>query len=174
MDWFIIYPCILLWIYLILYIFIIKVSILRFTIRILRFNTIQMDKDMNLYFVSLERRILRIMFVSRYDTYPNDTIILRYVYFFSTLPLMFDFTHPIRRLENLVWEKKCKKRLKTTKKRKNILAIEREESKTPSMRQCKWVTLIYFIYFLLSCRDRYSKAQGGQSTPLILKNNAFG
>jgi hypothetical protein len=61
---------------------IIKVSFLRFTIWILQFDTVQMDKDTNLYFVSLERRILRIVSVSRYDTYPNDTIILRYLYFF--------------------------------------------------------------------------------------------
>jgi hypothetical protein len=56
------------------------------------------------------------------------------------------------------------------KKMKNILAIERKESKTPSTRQCKWVTLIYFIYFILSCRDGYIKAQGGGSVdPLDFK-----
>jgi hypothetical protein len=42
----------------------IEVSILRFMIRILRFDTIQMDKDTNLYFVSLERRILSIVSIS--------------------------------------------------------------------------------------------------------------
>jgi hypothetical protein len=56
-----------------------------------------------------------------------------------------------------------------TNKTKNILAIEREESKTPSTRQCKWVTLIYFIYFIVSCEDEYSKAQGGSVDPLDLK-----
>jgi hypothetical protein len=35
-----------------------------------------------------------------------------------------------------------------------MLAIEREDSKTPSTRQYEWVTLIYFIYFILPCRDR--------------------
>jgi hypothetical protein len=38
--------------------------------------------------------------------------------------------------------------------------IEREEPKTPSMRQYKWVTLIYFI---LPYKDVCSKAQGGVS-----------
>jgi hypothetical protein len=102
------------------------------------------------------------LFVSQYDTYPNDIIILRYVYF-STLPLLFDFTHPIRRSENPSVRKK------NDIKRKNILAIEREGSKTPSTRQYKWVTLIYFIYFILSCRDGYSKAQGGSVDPLDFK-----
>jgi preprotein translocase subunit SecY len=56
-----------------------------------------------------------------------------------------------------------------TKKKKNILAIEREESKTPSTRQCRWVTLIYFIYFILSCTDEYSKAQEESVDPLDFK-----
>jgi hypothetical protein len=50
-----------------------------------------------------------------------------------------------------------------------MLAIVKEESKTSSMRQCKWITLIYFIYFILSCRDGYSKAQGGSVDPLYFK-----
>jgi hypothetical protein len=146
----------------------IEVSILRFTIRILRFDTIQMNKDTNLYFVSLERRILRIVYVFfcisiRYVSQRYNNFKIRI--FFSTLPLLFNFTHPIRRSKNpSVRKKKGKKRQKNDKEKENILTIERK-SKTPSTRQCKWVTLFYFIYFILSCRDRYSKAQGGQLTP---------
>jgi hypothetical protein len=106
----------------------IEVSILRFTIRILRFDTIQMDKDTNLYFVSLEIRILRIVSVSfcismRYVSQRYNYFKIRI--FFLTLPLLFDFTHLIKRLENPSVRKKGKKRQKMTKKRKNILAIER-------------------------------------------------
>jgi hypothetical protein len=61
-----------------------------------------------------------------------------------------------------VRKKKGKKR-KNDKEKENILVIEGEESKTPSTRQYKWVTLIYLIYFILSCRDIYSKAQRGVS-----------
>jgi hypothetical protein len=116
---------------------IIEVSILRFTIGILWFDTIQMDNDTNLYFISLERRILRIMSVSFYISircvsrrYNNFKIRI----FFSTLPLLFDFIHPIRRSENPSVRKKSKRDKKTTKKRKNILGIEWEESKTPSTK----------------------------------------
>jgi len=72
----------------------IEVSILRFTIRILRFDTIQMDKDTNLYFVSLERRILRIVSVSfcisiRYvsQRYNNFKIHIFFFYFTSSVQL---------------------------------------------------------------------------------------
>jgi hypothetical protein len=50
-----------------------------------------------------------------------------------------------------------------------MLAIEREESKTSSTRKCKWVTLIYFIYFILPCRDGCNKAQGGSVDPINFK-----
>jgi hypothetical protein len=56
------------------------------------------------------------------------------------------------------------------KKKKNMPAIEREESKTPRTRQCKWITLIYFI---LPCRDKCSKAQGGSVDPLNFKKSCF-
>jgi hypothetical protein len=56
--------------------------------------------------------------------------------------------HPIRRLENFsVGKKKQKVKKKMTKKRKKILAIEREKSKIPSTRQYMWVTLILFHFF---------------------------
>jgi hypothetical protein len=126
----------------------IEVSILRFTIRILRFDTIQMDKDTNLYFVSLKRRILRIVSVSfcisiRYvsQRYNNFKILIffRLYLFCSTSHILLGDQ------KTIVWEKKRQKEKKTAKKTKNILAIERKESKTPSTRQCKWITLIYFI-----------------------------
>jgi hypothetical protein len=151
---------------------IIEVSILRFTIRILRFDTIQMDKDTNLYFVSLERRILRIVSVSfcisiryvsqRYNNF-KIRIFFRLYLFYSTSHILLGDQ------KTIVWGKKRQKETKTTNKMKNILAIEREESKTPITRQCKWVTLIYFIYFILSCRDIYIKAQGGSVDPLDFK-----
>jgi hypothetical protein len=90
----------------------IEVSILRFTIRILRFDTIQMDKDTNPYFVSLERRILRIVSVSfcisiRYvsQRYNNFKILI-----FFRLYLFFSTSHILLGDQN-------------------ILAIERENSK---------------------------------------------
>jgi hypothetical protein len=49
------------------------------------------------------------------------------MYIFSTLPLMFDFTHPIRRSENPSVRKKRQKETKRHRKRKNILAIERSQ-----------------------------------------------
>jgi hypothetical protein len=95
-------------------------------VSILRFDTIQMDKDTNLYFVSLERRILRIVSVSfcisiRYisQQYNNFKI-----HTFSTLPLLLDFAHPVRRSDNpSVRGKKAKREKKTKKKRKNMPVI---------------------------------------------------
>jgi hypothetical protein len=141
-------------------------------VSILRFDTIQMDNDTNLYFVSLERRTLRIVSVSfcisiryvsqRYNNF-KIRIFFRLYLFCSTSHILLGDQ------KTIVWEKKRQKRQKTTNKTKNILAIEREESKTPSTRQCKWVTLIYFIYFILSCRDGYIRAQVGLVDPLEFK-----
>jgi hypothetical protein len=80
-----------------------------------------MDKDTNLYFVSLERRILRIVSVSfcisiRYVSQRYNNFKIRI--FFSTLPLLFDFTHPIRRSENPSVRKKKAKRDKKNDKEK--------------------------------------------------------
>jgi hypothetical protein len=92
----------------------IEVSILRFTIRILRFDTIQMDKDTNLYFVSLERRILRIMSVSffisiryvsqRYNNFKIRIFFFQLYLFYSTSRILLGDQ------KTLVWEKKGKKR----------------------------------------------------------------
>jgi hypothetical protein len=66
--------------------------------------------------------------------YPNDTIIVRYIYF-STLPLLLDFTPHVRRSDNpSVIEKKSEKRQKRQRKGKICQRFEREELKTPSMR----------------------------------------
>jgi hypothetical protein len=92
----------------------IEVSILRFTIRILRFDT-------NLYFVSLERRILRIMsvffFISiryvsqRYNNFKIRIIFFQLYLFYSTSRILLGDQ------KTLVWEKKGKKR-KNDKERK--------------------------------------------------------
>jgi hypothetical protein len=79
-----------------------------------------MDKDTNLYFVSLERRILRIMSVSfcisiRYVSQQYNNFKIRI--FFSTLPLLFDFTYPIRRSENPSVRKKGKKNTNNDKEK---------------------------------------------------------
>jgi hypothetical protein len=85
---------------------------------------------MNLYFVSLERKILRIVSVSRYNTYPNGTIIIKYIYF-STLPLLLDFMHPVRRSDNpsVIEKKKAKRDKKRQRKGKICQRFEREELK---------------------------------------------
>jgi hypothetical protein len=138
----------------------IEVSILRFTIRILWFDTIQMDKNTNLYFVSLERRILRIVSVSfcisiRYvsQRYNNFKIHI----LFLLLPLLLDFTHPVRRSDNPSVREKRRKKTKSDKKKKKYASDLREELKTPSTKHYKWVILICFIYFFLPCRDGCSK-----------------
>jgi hypothetical protein len=83
---------------------------------------------MNLYFVSLERKILRIVSVSRYNTYPNGTIIIKYIYF-STLPLLLDFMHPVRRSDNpSVIEKKRRKETKNDKGKEKYASDLREKS----------------------------------------------
>jgi hypothetical protein len=67
------------------------------------------------------------------------------MYTFSTLPLLLNFMHPVRRSDNPNVRGKKRKEKKMTKKEKNMSAIEREELKALSTRQCKWATLIYFI-----------------------------
>jgi hypothetical protein len=89
--------------------------------------------------------------------YLNETIISRYIYFFDFIS--FAQLHASCSTIGKPYVRE-KKREKTTKKRKNMPTIEREEPKTPSMRQYKWVTLIYFI---LPYKDVCSKAQGGVS-----------
>jgi hypothetical protein len=104
---------------------------------------IQMDKDTNLYFISLERRILRIVPVYFYismryvsQRYNNFKIHI----FFSTLPLLLNFTHPVWRSDNSSVREKMRKEKKRQRKGKIYQRFEREELKTPSTRQCKWVT----------------------------------
>jgi hypothetical protein len=98
----------------------IEVSILRFTIRILRFDMIQMDKDTNLYFVSLERRILRIVSVSfcisiryisqRYNNF-KIRIFFRLYLFCSTSHIL------LGNQKALVWGKKRQKETKNDKEK---------------------------------------------------------
>jgi hypothetical protein len=57
--------------------------------------------------------------------------------------------------------KKAKREKKNDKEKEKYANDLREELKTPSTRQYKWIILIYFIYFILPCRDRCSKAQSG-------------
>jgi hypothetical protein len=62
------------------------------------------------------------------------------------------------------------KREKNDKEKEKYANDLREELKTPSTRQYKWVILIYFIYFILPCRGRCSKARGeGLVDPLNFK-----
>jgi hypothetical protein len=133
---------------------------------------IQMDKDTNLYFVSLERRILRIVSVSfcisiwyvpqQYNNF-KIRIFFRLYLFCSTLRIQLGDQ------KNLVREKKKQKETKNDKEKEKYTSDWKRRVKNSKHETLQVVTLIYFIYFILSCRDEYSKAQGGLVDPLDFK-----